>query len=105
MKKPTSVYDGHADRESEIWCSAHSNVGHVALDIMKTVMEDGEAKIGCIGPEAVNNAIKALIHVRERLDEEQEIDIWPSFSTIIDKNDEEKTRIVFFIMLTEHSTI
>ncbi len=117
MKTPYQINQGEmtTQPENEVWVTAQSSVHRVAERIVRHVMvqdpvHDGYTvsdehdflDLACIGPQAINQAMKAVAVARETLAEDKlDLAVKPFFSTIIDASDRERTRMVLRVILEQ----
>lgn len=87
--------------DHELWMRAADNVHRTAADILGEFQSDGitdgiaTLDLACIGAACVNQAMKSVAVAREKA-KRQGFDfvIQPFFSTIIDDQDRERTRLM-----------
>lgn len=80
-----------------MWVRANDNPNDLAEEISTTCMEQG-VTIAAIGARAVNQAIKGIAIARERFFDASggygDLDSVPFFSTIVDEQGRERTRMM-----------
>lgn len=109
---PLSQYDGKitSQRPEEVWVRSKDFPTNIARKITETIQECGQAHVATIGSEAVNQAVKGMAIARQmwrEMTSGEDLYFTVYFSTIIDGNDEQRTRMVFrvFQMNDDHVTL
>lgn len=99
---PLSTWDGKVTTQEphEVWVRGGDFPTNVARKITEAVEEHGHSLIAAIGADAINQAMKGLAIARDmwRLmdgHEHQDLGCVPYFSTIIDSNGNQRTRLMF----------
>lgn len=108
MNRPNYVqYEGRVEKitDGKLWVMKDDDVKRLAeiinhrIEIEKYGDQFGEEEpftdLACIGSGAVSQAVKAIAVARELVGPDGfDLVVVPSFSTIIDSGDEERTRIL-----------
>lgn len=101
---PLSQYDGKIEdpRPYEVWVRSKDFPTNIARKILETIEKHTQAHICTIGAEAVNQSVKGMAIARQMWREMYDVeDLYMTvyFSTIIDGNNEQRTRMVFRVFM------
>ncbi len=97
---PLSTYDGKivSQQDEEVWVRSKDFPTNIARKITETVQAQNQAHVATIGSDAVNQAVKGIAIARQMwrdITEGEDLYFTVYFSTIIDGNDQQRTRMVF----------
>lgn len=105
-RPPFTTHDGKLveQPDDEIWIGSGYTPHMVAESILDRINESTDrALLAAIGAKAVNQAIKGVAVAREIYNQKNpwlDFDVVPYFSTIIDEEGRERTRIMMMVIET-----
>lgn len=99
---PLAEHEGEVkdQPEGEIWVRGGDHASDVADQIVNTIARFGHANVAAIGAHAVNQAVKGFAVSRNlwrNLKEDEDLYMTSWFSTFVDAQDKERTRMKFAI--------
>lgn len=85
---------------SEIWVRNGDDVHRLCADLMERLEDFDVVNLACIGAGCLNQAVKAIAVARERmLKYNEDLVVQPYFSSFIDDQDRNRTRIVLRVFV------
>jgi stage V sporulation protein SpoVS len=100
---PFKTEDGKLDDmpDHEFWMRTHDNVHKTATELLRVFTEEKLSWIdmACIGAGCLNTAIKCVAVARERVRKDRDLVVQPYFSTIVDEQNRERTRVMLRVTL------
>ena len=97
---PLSQYDGKilSQADGEVWVRNKDYPTSIARRITEAIQDHQQAQVAVIGPDAVNQAVKGIAIARQMwrdMTEGEDLYMTVYFSTIIDTNSQQRTRMIF----------
>lgn len=101
---PLSQYDGKIEepRAFEVWVRSKDFPTNIARKIVETIQGHTQAHVCTIGSDAVNQSVKGVAIARQmwrEMTDDEDLYFTVYFSTIIDTNNEQRTRMVFRVFM------
>lgn len=107
---PLSQYDGKIElqRDFEVWVRSKDFPTNIARKIVETILNISHVHVCTIGADSINQAVKGIAIARQmwrELTDGEDLYLTVYFSTIIDSNNKQRTRMVFRVFIMKDKDV